>query len=115
MRHRKKAKLAIGKDYSRRKMRQYSNALVLHERIETTAATGKLIRSHVEKLITKGKLQTVATRRAITTVVGPKATKIVVDTMAKEYENRKGGFTRIIKSKTRLSDGSKMAIIAFVK
>ena len=92
-----------------------ARSLILYEKIETTEAKAKELRPFVEKLITKGKLQTVAARRAITTVVGPKATKIVVDTMAKEYENRKGGFTRIIKSKTRLSDGSKMAIIAFVK
>ena len=92
-----------------------ARSLVLHQKIETTEAKAKELRPFVEKLVTKGKLQTVASRRVITAVIGPKATKIVVDTLAKEYENRKGGFTRITKSKTRLSDGSKMAIIAFVK
>ncbi|PIR40054.1 MAG: 50S ribosomal protein L17 [Candidatus Zambryskibacteria bacterium CG10_big_fil_rev_8_21_14_0_10_34_34] len=92
-----------------------ARSLVLYKKIETTEAKAKELRPFAEKLITKGKLQTVAARRAITAIIGPKATKIVVDTLTKEYENRKGGFTRITKSKTRLSDGSKMAIISFVK
>lgn len=92
-----------------------ARSLVLHEKMETTEAKAKEVRPFVEKLITKGKLQTVANRRAINEKIGPKATKILVDTLAKKYEDRKGGFTRITKSKRRLSDGSKMAIIEFVK
>ena len=89
--------------------------LVLHEKIETTDAKARELRPFIEKIITKGKLQTVAARRMISTKIGPKATKKVVDELSKEYKDRKGGFTRITKSKTRLSDGSKMAIISFVK
>jgi large subunit ribosomal protein L17 len=91
-----------------------ARSLVLHKKIETTEPKAKEIRPFVEKLITKGKLQTVAARRAIGIKVGPKAAKIVVDTLAKDYADRKGGFLRIIKTKRRLSDGSQMAIIEFV-
>ncbi len=92
-----------------------ARSLVLYEKIETTEAKAKELRPFIEKIITKGKLQTVAARRMINAKIGPKASKIVVDKFAKEYADRKGGFTRIIKSKIRLSDGSKMAIIEFVK
>jgi len=92
-----------------------ARSLVLHQKIETTEPKAKELRPFVEKLITKGKLQTVAARRSINEKIGPKATKILVDTLAKEYADRKGGFTRITKSKRRLSDGSKMAIIEFIK
>jgi large subunit ribosomal protein L17 len=92
-----------------------ARSLVLHEKIETTEPKAKEVRSFVEKIITTGKKGTVAARRIIATKVGPKATKIVVDTLAKKYEDRKGGYTRIIKTKRRMSDGSSMAIIEFVK
>lgn len=92
-----------------------ARSLVLHEKIETTLPKAKELRPFVEKLITKGKLKTVAARRAIGEKVGPKASKILVDTLSKKYDDRKGGYLRITKSKTRLSDGSKMAIIEFVK
>ena len=59
-------------------------------------------------------LQTVAAKRALVTKVGAKATGVLTETLAKKYKDRKGGFLRIIKSKRRLSDGSKMAIIEFV-
>lgn len=91
-----------------------ARSLVLHERIETTEPKAKELRPFIEKIVTMGKLQTIASRRAIGVKVGPKAAKIVVDSLSKKYEDRKGGYTRITKAARRLSDGSKMAIIEFV-
>ena len=91
-----------------------ARSLVLHQRIETTEPKAKELRPFVEKLVTKSKLQTIAARRAVTIKVGPKATKVLFDDIAKKYEDRKGGFLRIIKAGRRLSDGSKMAIIEFI-
>lgn len=92
-----------------------ARSLVLHERIETTEPKAKELRPFVEKLITKGKLGTIAARRDIGERVGPMAAKMIVDTLSKKYENRAGGYTRIIKMKRRLSDGADMALIEFVK
>lgn len=91
-----------------------ARSLVLHEKIKTTEPKAREIRAFVEKLVTKGKKATVASRRDITIVIGKEATKKVVDTLAKKYESRTGGYTRIIKAGARKSDGSKMAIIEFV-
>jgi large subunit ribosomal protein L17 len=91
-----------------------ARSLVLHQKIETTEPKAKEIRPFVEKLITKAKLKTVAARRAIGIKIGQKATKMLVDDIAPKYEDRKGGFLRITKSKRRPSDGSSMAIIEFV-
>ena len=88
--------------------------MVLHSKMETTEPKAKELRPFVEKLVTKGKAATVAARRAINTKVGPRAGKILVDTLSKKYADRKGGYIRITKSKRRMSDGSKMAIIEFV-
>ena len=114
MRHRKKAKLAMGKDYSRRKMRQYSNALVLHERIETTAATGKLIRSHVEKLITKGKTETLHARRQLFSELSDNAARKVYEVLSPKFKDRKGGYTRLIRVPSG-KDGMPKVIVEFVE
>jgi large subunit ribosomal protein L17 len=92
-----------------------ARSLVLYEKIETTEPKAKELRPFIEKLITKGKASTIVSRRVIGAKIGPKAAKILIDTLSKKYKNRNGGFTRITKSKTRASDGSKMAIIEFVK
>jgi large subunit ribosomal protein L17 len=92
-----------------------ARSLVLHKKIETTEPKAKELKPFVEKLITKGKTATLTARRVIGTRIGNNAAKILIDTLVKEFSDRKGGYTRITKSKRRLSDGSKMAIIEFVK
>jgi large subunit ribosomal protein L17 len=91
-----------------------ARSLVLHQKIKTTEPKAKELRPFVEKLVSKAKSQTVANRRALSVVVGKGATKLLVDEISKKYNDRKGGYLRITKVKTRLSDGSKMAVIEFV-
>jgi large subunit ribosomal protein L17 len=91
-----------------------ARSLVLHEKIETTEPKAKELRPFIEKLVTKGKTGSVANRRAISEKVGQNASKILVDKISKKYESKQGGYTRIIKTKKRLSDGSQMAIIEFI-
>ncbi len=92
-----------------------ARSLVLHERIETTEPKAKEIRPFVEKIITKGKKDNVSTRRSISTIIGKNAAKKMVEDISKRYDKRNGGYTRVIKTGRRISDGSKMAIIEFVK
>lgn len=91
-----------------------ARSLVLHQKIETTEPKVKELRPFIEKLITKGKVGSIANRRAVGEKVGQKAAKILVDTISKKYADKKGGYTRIIKTQRRMSDGSKMAIISFI-
>lgn len=92
-----------------------ARSLVLHERIETTEPKAKEIRPFVEKIITKGKTDNVSIRRSISTIIGKNAAKKMVEDISKRYDKRNGGYTRVIKTGRRISDGSKMAIIEFVK
>jgi len=91
-----------------------ARSVILHGKITTTEAKAKEVRPFVEKLITKGKIGTVAARRAISVIVGPKVGKLVVDTLSKKYDGRKGGYARITKMPRRKSDGSPMAVIELV-
>ncbi len=92
-----------------------ARSLVLHEKIETTEAKAKETRPFAEKLVSKAKIGTLAATRNLIEKVGKTATKKLIDDLAKRYEKRKGGYTRITKVPVRKSDGSKMAIIEFVK
>lgn len=91
-----------------------ARSLVLHGKIETTEAKAKEVRPFVEKLVTKSKLGTVSAKRFSVAKIGPKATKVMFEDLAKKFDKRSGGYTRIIKLPRRISDGSKMAIISFI-
>ncbi len=112
--HNANRKLSRVRKVRRALLNSLARSLILHQKIETTEVKARELRPFVEKLITKGKNQTVANRRAVAIKVGSKAAKILVDTLSKKYIDRKGGYTRITKTKRRMSDGSKMAIIEFV-
>lgn len=92
-----------------------ANNFLLHEKITTTEAKAKELRSVVEKMITRAKDANLADRRLLARELDPKMTKKIVDELAPKYKERKGGYTRIIKLGPRNSDGAKMVIIEFVK
>jgi large subunit ribosomal protein L17 len=96
-------------------MRSLARSLVLKGKITTTEAKAKELRPVVEKLVTRGKNPTVANRRLLVARFGgdEKAAK-EVETIAKKYEGRAGGYTRVVKLGQRKSDGSPMAVIEFV-
>ena len=112
--HNQNRKLGRVRKVRKALLNSLARSLVLHGKIETTEPKAKELRPFIEKLITKGKAATVPVRRIIGTKIGSSAAKILIDTLSKKYTSQKGGYTRIVKSKRRISDGSKMAIIEFV-
>lgn len=95
-------------------MKSLVSALINHESIQTTEAKAKELRPMVEKLVTRAKTGTVASRRILSSRIGPRATKKLVDDIAPKYKSRSGGYTRITKLETKRSDAAKMAQIEFV-
>jgi large subunit ribosomal protein L17 len=89
-------------------------SLVLKRKIVTTEAKAKELRPFIEKLVTKGKTDTIATRRLLTARIGEEAAAVLVKDIAPQYKERNGGYTRIIKLPRRAGDASKMAEIQFV-
>ena|SRR3989344_2069852 len=89
--------------------------LVVRGRIRTTEAKAKELRPFVEKLVTKAKNPNLANQRALVSKLlnQRRETKKLFERAAK-YQDKKGGYTRILKLGRRTSDGSKMAIIEFV-
>ena len=96
-------------------LRGLVSELIIHEKITTTLAKAKETRVVAEKLITHGKKGTLHHRRlAMAQVPNKKAVEKVFDDVAPRYEDRAGGYTRIIKLAPRQGDAAKMAIIELV-
>ncbi len=90
-------------------------ALTEHGRIETTLAKAKELRRYYERLITKAAAGDSNAHRAIFAMLQHKeSTKKLVEEIAPEYKDRNGGYTRIIKTRTRRGDAAPMAIIELV-
>lgn len=81
--------------------------------MRTTEAKAKELRPVVEKYITRGKNPTLANRRLLISAFSP-ATAGRIIARAGAMRERKGGYTRIIKTGQRLSDSARMAIIELV-
>ena len=96
-------------------MRSLARNLIRDNRIKTTLAKAKELRPFVEKLVTRAKVGTIASRRlVISRIQGEPEVKKLFDTVAPKYADRKGGYTRIVRMPNRDLDGSPMALIEFV-
>jgi large subunit ribosomal protein L17 len=91
------------------------NSLVKYEQITTTLPKAKVLKPQADKLITLGKKNTLQNiRRIISKLQDEGSASKVRKTLSKRYENRKGGYTRIIKAGFRYGDNAPMAVIEFV-
>ena len=91
------------------------NSLIKYEQITTTLPKAKVLKPQADKIITLGKNNTLSnTKTLISKLQDIKSTNKVKKTLSKRYENRNGGYTRIIKSGYRYGDNAPMAVIEFV-
>ena len=116
MRHNKKFNhLGRKKGHRVALLKNLSNALIEHKRINTTLAKAKALRVHVEPIITKSKNDTIHARRTVFSYLQSKeAVKELFGTIAPKVADRPGGYLRIIKTGFRKGDGAEMAMIEFV-
>jgi large subunit ribosomal protein L17 len=94
-----------------------------HERIQTTQAKAKAVRGQAERLITlakrgneAGDIQAVNARRLAAARIGDaESVKKLFDDIAPRFENRQGGYTRIIKLGKRKGDAAEMVILELIE
>lgn len=115
----------LGRTSSQRKamLRDLATDLIISERIETTEARAKELRSVVEKMITLGKRGDLHARRQAGSFIRNEVAnaetnqdalqKLFAD-IAPRYAERQGGYTRIMKLGPRRGDGAPMVIIELV-
>ena len=118
-------KLGRTSDQRKAMLRDLATSLIVSERIETTEARAKEVRSVVEKLITLGKKGDLASRRnAAKTLRNVEilnedettqtALQKLFGEIAERYAERQGGYTRILKVGPRRGDGAESVIIELV-
>jgi large subunit ribosomal protein L17 len=116
MRKRKK-RGKFGRETGQRKalLKTMASALILKERIKTTEERAKILRSFIEKMITKAKKGDLAAKKTVYSHFNRNVGKKLIDEIAPSFKERKGGYTRIFKLNPRKSDSAKMALIEFIK
>ena len=91
------------------------NSLIKYEQIKTTLPKAKFLKPQADKIITLGKKETLQTTKMLVSKLQDiKSANKVKKTLSKRYQDRKGGYTRIIKAGFRYGDNAPMAIIEFV-
>lgn len=105
-------------------IRNVVSELIVHERVTVTAGIAKDVRSTADKLVTKAKANDLHNRRLAAAVVrnivadektGKTALQKLFDEIGPRYQDRQGGYTRILKLVPRRGDNAEMAIVEFVK
>ena len=92
------------------------NSLIKYEQITTTLPKAKFLKPQADKIITLGKKDNLQnTRLLISKLQDINSANKVKKTLSKRYENRKGGYTRIIKAGFRYGDKASMAVIEFIE
>jgi large subunit ribosomal protein L17 len=116
MRHNKKFN-HLGRKAPHRKamLANMASSLIAHKRISTTVAKAKALRMYVEPLITKAKEDTTHSRRVVFSYLQDKdAVSELFREVAVKVADRPGGYTRILKTGSRLGDNADMCIIELV-
>lgn len=96
-------------------LRNLTASVLIYEKIKTTEAKAKAVRTKVEKMITLAKKGDLASLRRLIAYL-PQKTAVLkaVEVLKARYEKRVGGYTRIIKIGPRLGDGAKIVMIELV-
>lgn len=94
-----------------------TKTVILNESVITTEARAKEVRKFVDKMITYGKRGTLVSRRKALAFVhnDNEVVKKVFNDLAKRYETRNGGYTRIIKLNERVGDDALEVKLELVK
>ena len=108
----------LGRTAAHRKamLRGMVTLLLKNGQIETTLTRAKEVRSMAEKMITLGKKNTLASRRAaLAYITEEDVVSKLFNEIAPTYENRNGGYTQIFKLGARRGDAAEMAIVRLIK
>ena len=117
MRHRKlRTRLGRRTDQRQALLKSLACALIEQERIHTTDTKAKELRKFVDRLITLGKLGTLAARRnAFSILQNKQVVHKLFEEVAPRYQEREGGYTRVIKDGYRQGDSALMSYIELVE
>ena len=91
------------------------NSLIKYEQITTTLPKAKELKPKIDKVITLGKKDNLHSKKSLVSKLQNKeSVNKLVKNLAKRYEKRKGGYSRVIKAGFRYGDDAPMAVIELV-
>ncbi|MDP2927083.1 MAG: 50S ribosomal protein L17 [bacterium] len=108
-------KLSRKRDQRRALLKILATNLVLKERIKTTRAKAKEMAPFVEKAITLAKKQNLSSQRALAGLFSNRVVRKLIKELGPRYQQRSGGYLRILKLGPRRSDAAEMTIIELIK
>lgn len=109
-------RLSRSKDQRRALRKNLITQLFKHNRIKTTEAKAKAIRGDAEKLVTLAKRGDLHARRlAASRLNESEVLNKLFDELATRYEDRSGGYTRILRLGPRLGDRAQMVLLELVE
>ncbi len=95
-------------------MRSLAGSLIKYETIETTVPRAKELRKLSDRLVTLGKKNTLhARRQAFKLLNDHSLVKKLFDEIAPRFQERPGGYTRVIKSRYRAGDNAPMSVVTY--
>ncbi len=110
MRHKvNKNKFKLGKDANRMLIRKLIKNLIKNGVLTTTKAKGKVIKSVIDKLVNRAKINNQANRNTLLRLIGDKDTvKLVFDQIGPVFKTKTSGFLKTTFISQRTSDGAEM-------
>ncbi|GMR19306.1 MAG: 50S ribosomal protein L17 [Patescibacteria group bacterium] len=97
-------------------MRQLLSSLILHGKIVTIEARAKTLKRETERLISRSKRLDIAARRRILSILPEKeAAEKLFDRIIPQFQNRVGGYVRVVKLPHRRGDHAPLARVEFVE
>lgn len=112
-------KRRIGRKFSRERdqrkalLTSLMRGFFVNGTITTTEAKARDLARKSERMITRVKTGSLATRRELS-FLNSSEVKTFIDTYVVKFKDRNGGYTRILKLGPRMSNGAKMAVVEFV-
>jgi len=116
MRHRKKGKILSRKIGPRKALlRDLACAFILNNKIKTTETKAKTVKPIIERLISRSKVNNLNNLRKINSYLqNKKATDKILKELGPRYQEKNGGYLRIVKIGDRRGDGAPMVILELV-
>jgi large subunit ribosomal protein L17 len=108
----------LGRDTGERRavFRDLVGALILHERIETTDAKAKEAKKIADSVISTALANDLQARRQVRRfLTDPRVLKRLFGEVVPRYQAGRGGYTRVLKTRTRRGDAAQMALVELVK
>ncbi|MFZ5392163.1 MAG: 50S ribosomal protein L17 [Patescibacteria group bacterium] len=103
------------KDKREQMIKSLANSLVFYDKIETTVTKAKVLKSFMDRLVTKAKQGTLHDRRQIMRYLDNEiAVKKLMEVYGPKYKDRSSGFTRLTKTRNRVADNAPMILIEFI-